>query len=156
MATKRQLWFVTGPAAFKVPIIKHLLKFYNVLPLQFGHGLDAIEAAVNKLLGGEAVVIFPEGRFTTDGNLCKFNRGVCIMAEHANCPIVPFAIKGGFETWGKGRKLPKLFNHIVIQFGQPVYADNKDEKETAKELQKRVNFMKHSLERRSRYSINNK
>lgn len=156
MATKRQLWFVTGPAAFKVPIIKHLLKFYNVLPLQFGHGLDAIEAGVGKLLSGEAVVIFPEGRFTTDGNLCKFNRGVCIMAQHADCPIVPFAIKGGFETWGKGRKLPRLFNHIVIQFGQPVYPADKDEKETAKELQKRVNFIKHSLERRSRYSINKK
>jgi len=33
MATNRQLWFVTGPAAFKVPIIRHLLKYYNVLPL---------------------------------------------------------------------------------------------------------------------------
>lgn len=154
MATKRYLWFVTGPAAFKVPIIKHLLKFYNVLPLQFGHGLDAIEAGVNKLKSGEAVVIFPEGRFTLDGNLCKFNRGVSIMAQKADCPIIPFAIKGGFETWGKGKRLPRLFKHIVIQFGQPLYAKDKDEKEVTRELQKRVNFIKHSLDRRSRYSIN--
>lgn len=153
MATKRQLWFVTGPAAFKVPVIKHFLKFYNVLPLQFGHGLDAIEAGVKKLLSGEAVVIFPEGRFTPDGNLCKFNRGVCLMAQHADCPIIPFAIKGGFETWGKKRKLPKLFNHIVIQFGQPLYNPEQNEKEMAKELHTRVNFMKHALERRAFYSL---
>ena len=159
MATNRQLWFVTGPVAFTIPIIKHFLKYYNVLPLKFGKGVEAIEAAVQKLNSGEAVIIFPEGRFTPDGNLCKFNRGVGLMAQHANCPIIPFAIKGGFESWGRNRVLPKLFGNIVIQFGQPVYVDNypeNSEKEIAHELQTRVNFMKKSLERRARYNINQK
>ena len=156
MATNRQLWFVTGPVAFTIPIIKHLLKYYNVLPLKFGKGIEAIETAVEKLNSGEAVVIFPEGKFTPDGNLCKFNRGVGLMAQHADCPIVPFAIKGGFETWGRTRILPKLFNKIVIQFGQPVKDLGRDEKEIAHELQTRVNFMKKSLERRAFYNINQK
>lgn len=156
MATNRQLWFVTGPAAFQIPIIRHLLKYFNVLPLKFGKGVEAIDAAVKKLQSGEAVIIFPEGRFTPDGELCKFNRGVGLMAQHADCPIVPFAIKGGFETWGKTRKLPKLFNTIVIQFGQPVRDLGRDEKEIAKELQTRVNFMKKSLERRAFYKIDHK
>ncbi len=156
MATKRNLWFVTGPEAFKIPIIRHLLKYYNVLPLQFGKGLEAIEAGVTKLKQGEAVIIFPEGKFTPDGNLCKFNRGVGIMAKQADCPIVPFAIKGGFETWSKKRKLPKLFNTLVIQFGQPIYDMSKDEKEITAELRSRVNFMKKSLERRAFYKISEK
>ena len=156
MATHRQLWFVTGPAAFKVPIVRHLLKYYNVLPLKFGKGVEAIEAAVNKLKGGEAVIIFPEGKFTPDGNLCKFNRGVGLMAKEADCQIVPFAIKGGFETWGKTRKLPKLFNTIVVQFGQPIKELDNNEKEIAHELQSRVNFMKKSLERRAFYKIDHK
>ncbi len=156
MATKRQLWFVTGPAAFNMPIIKHFLKYFNVLPLQFGKGLSAIEAAVKKLQNGEAVIIFPEGKFTPDGNLCKFNRGVGLMAQHADCPIVPFSIKGGFEAWGGARKLPKLFNTIIIQFGEPVRELQRDEKEIAKELRTRVNFMKNSLERRAFYNINHK
>lgn len=154
MATGRQLWFVTGPAAFKTPIIRHFLKYYNVLPLKFGKGLEAIDVAVKKLTGGEAVTIFPEGKFTSDGNLCKFNRGVGIMAKNAQCPIVPFAIKGGFETWGKTRKLPKLFNTIVIQFGQPITDINRDEKEIVNDLKTRVNFIKKSLERRAFYKIN--
>ena len=120
MATHRQLWFVTGPAAFKVPIVKHFLKYFNVLPLKLGKGLEAIDAAKTKLNAGEAVIIFPEGKFTPDGELCKFNRGVGLMAKGTNTPIIPFAIKGGFETWGQTRKLPKLFNTIVIQFGQPI------------------------------------
>ena len=156
MATERQLWFVTGPAAFKVPVIRLLLKYFNVLPLQFGKGLDAIEDAVKKLQNGEAVVIFPEGKFTSDGNLCQFHRGVGLMAKHADAPIVPFAIKGGYETWGKQRKLPKLFNKIVIQFGQPLYHHEKDEKDIAHELQTRVNFMKKSLERKVRHQVSRK
>ncbi len=156
MATKRYLWFVTGPAAFKVPILRHFLKYFNVLPLQFGKGLEAIEAANKKLEAGEAVIIFPEGKFTPDGNLCKFNRGVGIMAKATNTPIIPFAIKGGFETWNKKRILPKFFNTIVIQFGQPVKELDRDEKEIAYELQTRVNFMKKSLERRAFYKIDHK
>ena len=153
MATKRQLWFVTGPAAFKVPIVRYLLKFYNVLPLNFGKGLEAIDSAVTELKKGEAVIIFPEGKFTPNGELCKFNRGVGIMAKHADCSIVPFCIQGGFETWNKNRKLPKIFNTIVIQFGQPVKDLTKSEKDIAHELQLRVNFMKKALERRSFYQI---
>ena len=160
MATHRQLWFITGPAAFKVPIVRHLLKYYNVLPLKFGKGLEAIESANQKLNSGEAVIIFPEGKFTPNGELCNFNRGVGLMAKATNAPIVPFAIKGGFETWGKTRKLPKLFNEIVIQFGQPItsndYNEFTPEKEIAYELQKRVNFMKKSLERRQFYKIDHK
>lgn len=30
MATGRQLWFITGPAAFNIPIVRKLLKYFNV------------------------------------------------------------------------------------------------------------------------------
>lgn len=154
MAAKRNFWFITGPAAFKIPIIRHLLKWFNVLPLNFGDGLTALENGVVKLKGGEAVIIFPEGRFTTNGELCRFHRGVSIMAKEANCPIVPFAIKGGFEAWGKLRKNPKLFTKIIIQFGQPITDLSGSEKEITKELEQRVWFMKKSLENRAFYKIN--
>ena len=78
------------------------------------------------------------------------------MAKATNTPIVPFAIKGGFESWGQTRKLPKLFNTIIIQFGQPVTDFERDEKEIAHELQTRVNFMKKSLERRAFYKIDHR
>jgi len=156
MATRRQLWFVTGPAAFQVPIVKHLLKYFNVLPLKFGHGIEAIDSAVKKLQGGEAVIIFPEGKFTPDGNISKFNRGVGLIAKQADCAIVPFAISGGYETWGAKRVLPKFFNQITIQFGQPVKDLERGEKEIASELQVRVNFMKKALDRRVRYDISQK
>lgn len=156
MATHRQLWFVTGPAAFHVPIVRHFLKYFNVIALVPGKGVDAIEQAVNKLNKGEAVVIFPEGKFTPDGNLCKFNKGVARIAEESDAPIIPFAIQGGYETWNKKIMLPKFFNKLTIQFGQPVEYHGRDEKEIVSDLRNRVEFMKHSLERKAIYHIENK
>lgn len=153
MAMARKPWFVTGPAAFNIPVIKYILKWFNVLPLNFGDGLTAIENAVLKLKTGESVVIFPEGKFTPDGNLCKFHRGVGIMAKNANCPIIPFAIKGGFEAWGKYRKNPKLFSTIIVQFGQPITDLSGSENDITKELCLRVRYMKDSLDRRAFYRI---
>lgn len=154
MATKRKLWFVTGPVALKLPIIGHMLKWFNILPLQFGNGMEALEAAVTKLKGGEAVVIFPEGKLSDDDGLSRFKRGVGIMAKGGDCPIVPFAIKGGFDAWSKFRKNPHLFTEIIVQFGQPIKDLSLDEKSIAKELQQRVQFMKNSLDRRAFYHIN--
>lgn len=153
MATKRKLWFVTGPVALKLPIIGHMLKWFNILPLEFGNGMEAIESAVTKLKGGEAVVIFPEGKLSDDDGLSRFKRGVGIMAKEANCPIVPFAIKGGFDAWSKFRRNPRLFTSIIIQFGQAIKDLSDNEKNIASELQKRVQFMKNSLDRRAFYHI---
>ncbi len=156
MATKRQLWFVTGPAAFKVPVVRRMLKYFNVIPIIPKKGVEALDYATEKLKGGEAVVIFPEGKFTPDGNLCKFNRGVGVMAKHANAPIVPFIIHGGFETWGRNKRLPRLFHTIRIQFGQPITDLSMDDKEIAHHLQERVQFMKNALDRRTLYNISRK
>ena len=156
MATHRHLWFVTGPAAFEIPVIRKLLKYYNVIPLVFSKGIEALDHGVEKLKAGEAVVIFPEGKFTPDGKLCKFHRGVAHMARETNAPVVPFVIQGGFETWGKKQMLPRIFGKLVIQFGQPLTHFEKDEKEITKELQERVQFMKTSLERRAFYGISSK
>lgn len=156
MATNRQLWFITGTPAFRMPVIKHFLKYFNVIPIIPKKGMEALEIGVQKLKNNEAVVIFPEGKFTEDGNINKFNRGVSVMAKETYAEIIPFAIHGGFETWGLTRYVPKLFNSLIIQFGQAIKQVDRDEKEIAKDLQNRVLFMKKSLERRTFYNINKK
>ena len=69
---------------------------------------DGKGADILCLLAGVVFGVFPS---LSDGNLCKFNRGVGLMAKATNTKVVPFAIKGGFESWGRTRKLPKLFNN---------------------------------------------
>lgn len=151
-ACKRPIWYITGPTAFEIPIVRQLVKMCNVIPLQFGKGVVALDAAVNKLNGSEVVCIFPEGKLTTDGNLNKFGKGVAYIHKHSKAPIVPFVIQGGFEAWAYNKPFPK-FRKVVIQFGQPMMMVDAEEKDIVNELKNRVQFMKNGMERRAFYNI---
>lgn len=56
--------------------------------------MDAIDAA---LAAGEAVVIFPEGTLTRDGDMRAFRPGVSWILERRPVPVVPVALRG---LWG--------------------------------------------------------
>lgn len=154
-ACKRPIWYITGPTAFEIPIVRQLVKMCNVIPLQFGKGVVALDAAVNKLNGSEVVCIFPEGKLTTDGNLNKFGKGVAYIHKHSKAPIVPFVIQGGFEAWAYNKPLPR-FRKVVIQFGQPMMMVDAEEKDIVNELKNRVQFMKDAMDRRAFYNIKKK
>lgn len=148
-ACKRPIWYVTGPTAFEMPLVRKLVKMCNVIPLQYGKGIFALDAAVNKLNGSEVVCIFPEGRLTEDGKLQKFHRGVAYLHKASKAPIIPFVIQGGFEAWAYNKPFPK-FRKIVIQFGQPINMVEENDKIVVDELKSRVQFIKDSLERREK------
>lgn len=148
-ATIRPIWYITGPVAFQMLVIRRIINFFNVIPLQYGKGTKALDAAVDKLNKGEIVCIFPEGKLTEDGNLNKFNRGVGYMHKNSKAPIIPFVIQGGFEAWAYNKPIP-TFRKVVVQFGQPLNMPEAEEKEIANELKNRVQFVKDSLERREK------
>lgn len=145
-ACKRPVWYITGPVAFQIPVVRNIIKYFNVIPLQYGKGVKALDAAVCKIEKGEVVCIFPEGRLTEDGNLMKFNKGVAYMHKHSKAPVVPFVIQGGFEAWAYNKPIP-TFRKIVIQFGQPLNMPESEDKDIVNELKNRVQFIKDSLER---------
>jgi len=148
-ACKRPVWYITGPVAFNLPVVKHIIKYFNVIPLEFGKGLKALDGGVNKLLQGEVICIFPEGRITEDGNLQKFNRGVSILHKQSKVPIVPFAIQGGREAWAFDKAAP-TFRKVVIQFDTPINMPEDDEKVIVNELRTRVYNLKEALEERAK------
>lgn len=148
-ACKRPVWYITGPTAFQLPVVKWIIKYFNVIPLQYGKGVKALDNAVTKLNKGEVVCIFPEGRLTEDGKLNKFNKGVAYMHKNGKAPIIPFVIQGGFEAWAHNRPFP-TFRKIVIQFGQPLNMQESEDKQVVEELKNRVQFIKDSLERREK------
>lgn len=72
----------------------------------------AVSEAVQILEQGGAIGIFPEGtRNRTQEELLKFRHGAVAIAQKANAPIVPFAIKGEYKLFRKG---------LTIEFGKPV------------------------------------
>jgi len=74
--------------------------------------LDAVDAsaqreAIDLLAQGKALVIFPEGGRTRNGELMQFKPGAFRLALTFGVPIVPVAISGAYEIWPASRLLPR-------------------------------------------------
>jgi len=64
--------------------------------------LASLREAAARIRAGQAIVAFPEGTRSRDGNLLPFKKGPFALAFQAGVPVVPFAIHGGPEILPKG------------------------------------------------------
>ena len=108
---------------FKIPIWGTMLRFFKAIPVYRKDKIKAIQAikhaeTIIKDLKYH-VVIFPEGTRTTDGKLQKFKKGGFHMAINTQVPIIPIAVKGGFNYKPKTRWYIKP-SIIDIEVGNPI------------------------------------
>lgn len=81
----------------------------------------AVIEATRVLEQGGTIGIFPEGtRNRTNEELLKFRHGAVAIAQKANSPIIPFAIKGEYRLFRKG---------LTIEFGKPVDVSQMEKEE---------------------------
>ena len=83
----------------------------------------ALASATGVLENGQVFAIYPEGTRTRDGYLHRGHTGVARLALRTGAPIVPVGMAGTDEINPIGRKLPRLFRTVRIQFGAPITAD---------------------------------
>jgi long-chain acyl-CoA synthetase len=87
---------------------------------------------------GYSVLVFPEGRHTTDGKLCPFRAGVGLLAENLGIPVLPMRIDGLFEYKKAGKKFAPPWK-ISVRIGSPVkFPVGMNAAAIAAELQERV------------------
>ena len=108
---------------FKIPIWGTMLRFFKAIPVYRKDKIKAIKAikqaeTIIKDLKYH-VVIFPEGTRTTNGKLQKFKKGGFHMAINTKVPIIPIAVKGGFNYKPKTRWYIKP-SIIDIEVGNPI------------------------------------
>jgi 1-acyl-sn-glycerol-3-phosphate acyltransferase len=99
--SSRILSFWARDDLFHPPIFAWLMKKLNAYPLKRGKAdLKTVKNAINRLKKGNALIIFPEGRRSRDGNIQKGETGCIWLSEKANVPIVPARI------YGTGKAMP--------------------------------------------------
>ncbi|MGA7907486.1 MAG: AMP-binding protein [Candidatus Sulfotelmatobacter sp.] len=87
---------------------------------------------------GYSVLVFPEGRHTTDGNMNPFRAGIGLLAENLDIPVVPVRILGLFEVKQAGRKFARPWE-ICVRIGKPVkFEPGTDPEKAALALQEKV------------------
>ncbi len=118
---RRRLSFVARAGLFSTGVLGWVIRRLNAIPLREDTGdAAAIRETARRLGEGSPVLIFPEGSRSPDGQMQEFKRGAALLVKRARCPVLPVAVKGCFEAWPRGRRLPRLRRPIALAFGRPI------------------------------------
>src|SRR5205807_7043844 len=84
----------------------------------------ATRTLINAVKGGEALIIFPEGRITVTGSLMKVYDRAALIADKSDAEIVPVRIEGleqtPFSRLSKGQVRRKWFPKVTVTVLEPV------------------------------------
>jgi long-chain acyl-CoA synthetase len=111
----------------------------NLFPLPRQAGFrESFAYAGESVDRGYSILVFPEGRHTTDGKIHPFRAGVGLLANNLAIPVVPMQISGLFELKEAGKKFARPWQ-IQVKIGLPVqFPRDSDPEWIAGELQKKV------------------
>lgn len=111
----------------------------NLFPLPREAGFrQSFEYAGRAVDRGFSVLVFPEGRHTTDGKMNPFRAGIGLLANNLRIPVLPMRIHGLFELKQAGKKFAAPLR-ICVRLGKPMmFAPNSDPQQIARDLQEAV------------------
>lgn len=102
--------------------LSFLAKRNNVIVMDLNNGLhDSIKKMAEVLRKGKKLIIFPEGTRTKTGEMGEFKKMFAILSKELDVPVIPVAIKGAFHAMPSGKKFPKPFAKIEVNFLRAVY-----------------------------------
>jgi acyl-[acyl-carrier-protein]-phospholipid O-acyltransferase/long-chain-fatty-acid--[acyl-carrier-protein] ligase len=126
MASPRHVRFLMVRNFFEVPIVGHVARMFDAIPISRSRAKDAIRVAAEAVAEGSVVCIFPEGQLTRTGMLNEIKSGYSLIARKADCPVLPVYIDGlwgsifsaerGRFFWKKPREIPY---GVRVSFGEP-------------------------------------
>ena len=76
-----------------------------------------LRRAIEVLQNGGLLIVFPEGTRSSNGEIGEIRKGVSLLGEKANVPLVPTLINGAYQAWPRKSKLPVRFSPITVRFG---------------------------------------
>ena len=90
---------------------------------------------------GYSLLVFPEGRHTTDGKINPFRAGIGLLAANLAIPVLPMRIDGLFELKRAGRRFAAPWK-ITVRIGEPIkFNSGVDPGEIAASLQRAVTLL---------------
>jgi 1-acyl-sn-glycerol-3-phosphate acyltransferase len=113
----RELFYLAKAELFSNAIFGWLIKKYNAIPITRGaFDRRAIIQAVKLLKEGKALLLFPEGTRSREGNFLEPKLGIGMIAREAGVPIVPAYISNSGDLINCILRRKRL----IIGFDTPV------------------------------------
>ena len=114
----RRLNFIAKQELFANPLYSFIFKQFGVYPLnRSGPAVDAVRLSLDLLSQDQALVVFPEGRRSSDHSLQQGLPGAAYIAMKSQAILLPVGITGTekIPLW----RLPFPFVRLSVNIGQP-------------------------------------
>jgi 1-acyl-sn-glycerol-3-phosphate acyltransferase len=117
----RGINYLARDTLFRYPGIGWLLRKWNSVPVdREGGGAAGLKAILDRLLAGGAIILFPEGTRTRDGQLQPARSGIGLTVIKSDAAVVPARVFGTFEAYGRHVKIPRP-HRIAVKYGRPMH-----------------------------------
>lgn len=135
---RRGVYYLARKTLLKWPFFGPLFPAMNVIPVERdGNDMSALREVVKKVREGNAIVLFPEGTRSKDGQLQPARAGIGLIIAKTRAPVLPMRIFGAYESFPKGSK--KLhFTPITVVVGEPIYFTPEELEPSSRETYQRL------------------
>src|SRR3982751_4044772 len=116
----RPVNYLARESLFRFPVVGAILRSWNVVPVdRDGGGATGLRAILDRLLNGGAILLFPEGTRSKDGNLQPARAGIGLTVIKSTAPVVPVRVFGTFKAYNRTHKFPRPYP-IAVRYGRPI------------------------------------
>lgn len=131
---KKPKGFVTITEYQKAPILRTWMKYMGCVFLDrsdIKQTFLCINQAIENLINGQSMVVFPEGRLNDGGPTLEFKKGWLRLATKSGVPIVPITLKNSHKILSyNGKKVhPAKVECIISKPMQTINLKKEDEHE---------------------------
>jgi len=117
----RAVSFLARDTLFQIPLLGWYIRRLNAVPVnREGGGGAGLKAILDRLHGGAAILLFPEGTRTHDGRLRPARSGIGLTVIKSGAPVVPIRLHGTFEAWRRHQRFPGPGRFRVV-VGEPLH-----------------------------------
>ncbi|HOL49596.1 MAG TPA: lysophospholipid acyltransferase family protein [bacterium] len=101
-------------------------------------GTSDIRMALNVIMKGKGLLIFPEGTRSRSGKFLPAKPGIGFIVVRTGVPVVPVCIKGSFRAMPPGRNFIRP-GKIIIRVGKPLsYNHQQTYEEVAQDVMRKI------------------
>jgi len=116
---RRHISFLARKTLFH-SLVGVALRSWRVVPVdRDGGGGAGLKAILDRLLEGGAILLFPEGTRTSDGQLQAARSGIGLVVIKSAAPVVPVRVFGTYQAYGRDRRFP-LPHRLLVKYGRPL------------------------------------
>ncbi len=117
---QRPIAYLARATLFNFAPMAWLLRNWNVVPVDRDGGSGAgLRVILDRLRAGSAIILFPEGTRTRDGQLQPARSGIGLIVIKSEEPVVPVRVFGTYEAYGRHMPVP-LPRRMTVKYGEPM------------------------------------